>query len=713
MPNISPIHSNVTHNINYAADEASNTQDPSSQETKYQGRNIVMNNESGPVVLRRGKSSAAGASYQSSDLTRRHARIYHVFDATPAPLPPKPTLSAQETVPVPTKANLSMRSTSASSMSNLSSTLANQAAAIELNDYYSQLDSQRRGEVLLAKSTLVEAPDGKKLAANRVQISNKNVAIISEYPKEEYLESYFKMLSSNRTPVLVVIASNDDIAAGDKGLPAYFKQDGSYGSVSTKVDGKSDKQSVGKFIYEEYQLKIKEGNKLYRVPVIQVNNWDESKTVDNEGLKGLINHINEVKDKRIQDLANGKSSALNDPNKVLPVIHGSKGYECAGFLVATIELAKSNNTLSLEKIMTDVQASTSPNIFNEKAPVQLLAQFENVKRNKRSSDSIEDTVGDKISVDSAKMLGNLPKTANDVEKPISKPLLTPRKLAEEDIQKVIEQGNVVFRKLEDEFKRPDVAMHYINGIQNQRFINIPTASATIVRAPAPNGDGVLLPANRIQINQKEVAIACQYPTPKSLENYFKMLVANKTPVLVILASDQDIGTKLPKYFSQTGKYGDVSVEVSHGAERGLDDRLRYRDYTLNLKINNINNSKNEGAISQATIPVIHVYNWPDLTASSNKGLIALAKHVNMVTENSRNTHNDNNLLPVIHCRAGVGRTGQLIGTMELLKAESQQSLESIVRDMRTTRAPQMVQTPEQMQTLAVLAAELNKSILDE
>ncbi|MFW0039043.1 MAG: protein-tyrosine phosphatase family protein [Arsenophonus endosymbiont of Dermacentor nuttalli] len=710
MPKISPVHSNVTHNINYAVDEASNTQDTSSQKTEYQGRNIVMNNESAPVVLRRGESSAAGASYQSSDLTRRHAGIYHVVDAIPPPLPPKQTLSVKETVPVPTKVNLSMGSTSASSMSDLSSTLVNQTVAIELNDYDSQLDSQRRGEVLLAKSTLVEAPDGKKFAANRVQISNKNVAIISEYPKEEYLESYLKMLLSNRTPVLVVIASNDDIAASDKGLPAYFKQDGSYGSISTKVDGKSDKQSVGKFICEEYQLKIKEGNKLYRVPVIQVNNWDESKTVDNEGLKELINHINEVKDKRIKELEKGKSSALNDPNKVLPVIHSSKGCECAGFLVATMELAKSNNTLSLEKIMTDVQASTSPNIFNKKAPGQLLTQFENVKRNKRSSDSMEDTVGDKFSVDSAKMLEKLPKTANDVEKPVSEPLLTPRKLAAEDIQKAMEQGGRVFTKLEGEFRHSGVSEGYINNIQNQRFSDIPTALATIVRAPAPNGDEVLLPANRIQINQKEVAIACQYPTLESLENYFKMLVANKTPALVVLASDKEIGTKLPKYFSQAGNYGDVSVEVSHVAERELADGLRYRDYELKLKINNINN---KGAISQVTIPVTHVYNWSDRTASSNKGLIALAEHVNMLTEDSRNTHNDNSLLPVIHCRAGVGRTGQFIGTMELLKAESQQSLESIVRDMRTTRAPQMVQRPEQMQTMAVLAAELNKSILDE
>lgn len=66
----------------------------------------------------------------------------------------------------------------------------------------------------------------------------------------------------------------------------------------------------------------------------------------------------------------------------------------------------------------------------------------------------------------------------------------------------------------------------------------------------------------------------------------------------------------------------------------------------------------------------------------------------------------------MHCRAGVGRTGQLLATMELLKSESQQSLESIVRDMRTTRDGKMVQISAQMQTLAVLAEQLNKPITD-
>lgn len=76
---------------------------------------------------------------------------------------------------------------------------------------------------------------------------------------------------------------------------------------------------------------------------------------------------------------------------------------------------------------------------------------------------------------------------------------------------------------------------------------------------APNGQP--LPANRVQIAGQNVAIACQYPKP--MEDYFKMLVANRTPALVVLASEKDInpefGEKLPEYFRKSNQYGDVLV----------------------------------------------------------------------------------------------------------------------------------------------------------
>lgn len=81
---------------------------------------------------------------------------------------------------------------------------------------------------------------------------------------------------------------------------------------------------------------------------------------------------------------------------------------------------------------------------------------------------------------------------------------------------------------------------------------------------------------------------------------------------------------LPEYFRQDNQYGDVSVTVIDKGEGKLVDELDYHDYLLHVT----DQSQN----IKVTIPVIHVSNWPDLTASGNEGLKELAEHVNVVVD---------------------------------------------------------------------------------
>ena len=253
---------------------------------------------------------------------------------------------------------------------------------------------------------------------------------------------------------------------------------------------------------------------------------------------------------------------------------------------------------------------------------------------------------------------------------------------------------------------------FINDLAGARFRDIPTAAATLVRAP----DGAPLPANRVQVGGANVAIASQYPTAGQLESYFGMLAANRTPVLVVLASDHDIaksqggGNPLPPYFSQSGQYGKVAVSAREGSQTQLAGGLEVRAYQLAVQ---------DGGGKKISIPVLHVPNWADFGAQGPVALKALAEHVNAVKEkqigvyqrgNSSALNDSDKLLPVIHCRAGVGRTGQLIAAAELLKPGAS-SLESIVGDMRRSRNHLMVQTAEQLNTLADLAQQQGRAVL--
>lgn len=206
MPNILPIYNNVMPNTNYASDEASGGQN-GTQKTEYQGRNIIKNSESSSIFLRH-KPHFDTETDLDSNQTRRHAGMNFEIDVTPPEIPAKPTVAEKKlTNPpqLPPKPKLGATETLNISSEKAVAGEVSSAASI-IGDDGILLSNQRNNKLLLAEATLVKAPDGKLLPANRVQIADRNVAMISEYPKTEYLESYFKMLSDNQTPLLVVLA---------------------------------------------------------------------------------------------------------------------------------------------------------------------------------------------------------------------------------------------------------------------------------------------------------------------------------------------------------------------------------------------------------------------------------------------------------------------------------------------------------------------------
>ncbi|MBO1916679.1 hypothetical protein J4727_19775 [Providencia rettgeri] len=58
---------------------------------------------------------------------------------------------------------------------------------------------------------------------------------------------------------------------------------------------------------------------------------------------------------------------------------------------------------------------------------------------------------------------------------------------------------------------------------------------------------------------------------------------------------------------------------------------------------------------------------------------------------SRAINDKDKLLPVIHCAAGVGRTGQVAAAMQLIKPNNELSVPEIIMDMRKTGCGKMVQ----------------------
>lgn len=224
-----------------------------------------------------------------------------------------------------------------------------------------------------------------------------------------------------------------------------------------------------------------------------------------------------------------------------------------------------------------------------------------------------------------------------------------------------------------------------------------------------------LNANRVVVNENNLAIASQYPLKHQIENHLKMLVDNRTPVMAVLASRQEIddsSNQMPDYFTKSNRYPcGVNTQSTLMKTELLGDGVEANVYRLDI----------HGYDKSISTHVLHVHNWPDKTALSSRLTKKLARTINKWTENgvaklkeqgSLAANDPDKMLPVVHCRAGVGRTGQIIAAMAMDKQDKQISLEKIVTDMRNTRSGFMVQKDRQLDVLVEIAEQQGRPLIE-
>ncbi|KAF4081214.1 hypothetical protein AMELA_G00158890 [Ameiurus melas] len=197
-------------------------------------------------------------------------------------------------------------------------------------------------------------------------------------------------------------------------------------------------------------------------------------------------------------------------------------------------------------------------------------------------------------------------------------------------------------------------------------------------------------------NSKKEYIAAQGPLPATVNEFWRMIWEKNTHSIVMLTKCYEQGrVKCEKYWPPENKlYNNILVATTSEIE--LDD-WTIRDFTI----------KNVKTAETRNVRQFHFTAWPDHGVPETTEVLINFRHLvrDHMDSFSRNAP------AVVHCSAGVGRTGTLIALDHLIfqiERESMVDIYGIIHDMRMHR-PLMVQTEDQYVFLNQCASDIIKS----
>jgi protein tyrosine phosphatase len=233
-----------------------------------------------------------------------------------------------------------------------------------------------------------------------------------------------------------------------------------------------------------------------------------------------------------------------------------------------------------------------------------------------------------------------------------------------------------------------------------RFTEIkpPLHSAVILSNNKP------IHANRIVIDGRGLGIATQAPTANTLNEFWQMVSEQKTQLIVDLTNAKDRTDRAIPDYLPTDIYRHPDRQFGVEGDEPLHDSF---DDTPSIVKETY---KVVDANGERPLVSLHFTEWPDHGVISVEELQDLVKQV----QGSLDKFGANSS-PIVHCNAGVGRSGTLLSALSLHKDFNEQKLtksncndrvlQTIVEG-KLARGAQFVQTAAQARLVAEFAHSL-------
>ena len=203
-------------------------------------------------------------------------------------------------------------------------------------------------------------------------------------------------------------------------------------------------------------------------------------------------------------------------------------------------------------------------------------------------------------------------------------------------------------------------------------------------------------------------ITTQAPKDKTINDFWRMVYEEKAKVVVMLCNFEEGGKKkcanyLPSENNQNNQNDQNDQNIQNEIKVNLIRKEVYEEFdirTLELELNN----------DKRTVTHIHYKKWPDKGVPDMNSFNTFEEIIKIVDQINKSKHDkekENEFHPiVVHCSAGVGRTGTFISMFCLYKEIKMAQIDkrivnsiqfnifNLVRKMKEMRL-YMVQTFEQ------------------
>lgn len=226
-------------------------------------------------------------------------------------------------------------------------------------------------------------------------------------------------------------------------------------------------------------------------------------------------------------------------------------------------------------------------------------------------------------------------------------------------ENIVEEFNKIEMDLSNDGYRTAVRNSYRNN-----YDNVLAPEKTRVKLNLIAYDGLFHDNDYINANYVfDNYIATQQPNEHTIDIFWRMVYENKINVIINL-------TNVCNYLPSTHEYNSYSkmMDVKCISENVSDDYIvrsvevkKKVNYNIMLDGNEVNDNSNDVLI----VYLCHFTKWPDHDVPDNKKYICFLNEVHRI-ESMIKKENNGVCKFVVHCLAGIGRTGTFILTHRLL-----------------------------------------------